>query len=172
MQPTTPIGSRTTSELPTVCSQVKSPATWAAVRNEFSGRPTWTSWENSRGMPTSWVMRSASASVRSASASPTAVSSAVLSATGVADHDGKAARAAATARSTSAIDPSGTVPMTCSVVESMTAMVPDTEDGTHSPPMYNVSRTTVSNGSMILPLSCGVGRVSPGAGLRPPMRPL
>ncbi len=38
MQPTTPIGSRTTSELPTVCSQVKSSATWAAVRERVEGQ--------------------------------------------------------------------------------------------------------------------------------------
>ena len=57
------------------------------------------------------------------------------SATGMADQAGKAALAAATARSTSSVVPSGTVPMTSSVVESITSMVPEPVDGTQAPSM-------------------------------------
>jgi hypothetical protein len=57
MAPTTPIGSRTTIELPMVCSQVKSAATWAIEPKDAMGSPTCTSWESIRGMPTSWVIR-------------------------------------------------------------------------------------------------------------------
>ena len=65
------MGSRTMSELPTVCSQVKSEATWAAVANELRGRPTWTICDRISGIPTSWVIRSASASMWAPSASAT-----------------------------------------------------------------------------------------------------
>ena len=130
MAPTTPIGSRTISELPIVCSQVKSAATWAMEAKVAIGRPTWTSWDRTSGIPTSWVMRSARDSIRAARPSLTAVRSAVRSSTGVADHAGKAAAAAVTARSMSSTVPSGTVPMTSSVVESMTSMVSDPDEGT------------------------------------------
>ena len=57
------------------------------------------------------------------------------SSSGVADQAGKAALAAATARSTSSVVPSGTVPMTSSVVESMTSIDPEPVDGTQAPSM-------------------------------------
>ncbi len=57
------------------------------------------------------------------------------SSTGRADHAGKAALAAATARSTSSVVPSGTVPMTSSVVESITSIEPEPVDGTQAPSM-------------------------------------
>ena len=59
-------------------------------------------------------------------------------------HDGKIERveawleeqrAAATARSTSSGVPSGTLPITCSVVESITSIRPSPDDSTHSPPI-------------------------------------
>ena len=118
------MGSRTTSELPMVCSQVKSAATWAMAPKLAMGRPTCTSWDRTRGIPTSWVMRSASSSIRAPRVSLTWVRRAVRSPTGVADQAGKASRAAATARSMSSIVPSGTVPMTSSLVESMTSIDP------------------------------------------------
>ena len=135
MQPTTPMGSRTISELPTVCSHVKSAATWAAAVNELSGSPTWTSWDSTRGMPTSWVMRSARSSIRAPRASATLVKSAVRSSSGRVDHAGKAALAAATARSTSSVVPSGMVPMTSSLVESITSIDPEPVDGAQAPSM-------------------------------------
>ena len=135
MAPTTPTGSRTTRELPTVCSQVKSFATCSIEPNVIIGRPTCTSCESTRGMPTSWVIRSASSSMRAPRPSWTLVSSAVRSSTGVAAQAGKAARAAATARSTSSAVPSGMVPITASVVESTTSRVPVPDEATQVPPM-------------------------------------
>ena len=73
--------------------------------------------------------------MRAARAPATAVRSPVRSASGRDDHSGKAARAAATARSTSSTVPSGTVPMTSSVVESITSMEPEPVDGTQVPSM-------------------------------------
>ncbi len=149
--PTTPIGSRTTSELPTFCSQVNWDVTSAIEPNAAMGSPTWTSWERTSGMPTSWVIRSARDSIWAPSASLTLVRMAVRSATGVADQAGKAAAAAATARSMSSRVPSGTDPMTSSVVESITSIDPDPEDGTQAPPMYNLSRTIAVMVGMVLP---------------------
>ncbi len=133
--PTTPIGSRTTTELPTCCSQVKSAATWAIEPKDATGSPTCTNWDRVSGIPTSWAIRSATASIRSPRTVLTLVSRSVRSVTGVADQDGKAAAAAATARSMSSVVPSGTVPMTSSVAESITSRVPEPVEGTHAPPM-------------------------------------
>ncbi len=135
MAPTTPIGSRTTTELPSGCSQVKSAATWAIEPNDATGSPTCTSWDKVSGIPTSWAIRSAIDSIRSPSTVLTLVSRSVRSATGVADQDGNAAAAASTARSMSSVVPSGTVPMTSSVAESITSRVPEPVEGTHPPPM-------------------------------------
>ncbi len=99
------------------------------------GNPTWTNWERMRGIPTSWVIRSARDSLRASSAWPTLVNRAVRSATGTALHPGKARRAAATARSMSAAVPSGTVPATSSVVGSTTSMVEDPEGSDQTPPI-------------------------------------
>ena len=52
-----------------------------------------------------------------------------------------APRAAATALSTSAVDASGVVAMTCSVCGEMTSIVPPPSDGTQSPPIQSVSRS-------------------------------
>ena len=57
------------------------------------------------------------------------------SSTEVCDHAGNAALAAATALSTSSAVPSGIVPITSSVVELMTSIVPVPVDGTHAPSM-------------------------------------
>ena len=56
------------------------------------------------------------------------------SATGVAAHPSKAARAAATARSTSAAEPSGTWPITASVAGLTRSMTSDDAGVTHPPP--------------------------------------
>ena len=53
----------------------------------------------------------------------------------VVDQPGNAARAAATAASTSAAFPSGMVPMTSPLVESKTSTVPEPCDGTQAPSM-------------------------------------
>ncbi len=103
--------------------------------NDAIGSPTWTSWDRTWGMPTSWVMRSARLSMRAPRASLTLVMRAVRSSIGVADQAGKAALAAATAASMSSAVPSGTVPITASVVESITSMVPVPWEATQAPPM-------------------------------------
>src|ERR1035437_5453302 len=140
MAPTTPIGSRTIRELATVSPPAKSAATRALGATLVNG------------MPTSWVMRWARSSIRVANACETWVNSSVRFSTGVADQAGNAARAAATARSTSLVDPSGMDPITSSVVESMTSMVPFPVEGTHSPPMYKRSRTIGCEAPMVIPL--------------------
>ena len=56
MHPTTPIGSRTTSELPTCSSQTKRRATLAALPQLNTGPPTWIILANLIGMPTSRAM--------------------------------------------------------------------------------------------------------------------
>ena len=102
-------------------------------------------------MPTSWVMRSARLSIRAPRASLTLVKRAVRSATGVADHAGNAARAACTAASISSAVPSGTLPITASVVESITSSDPWPCGSTQAPPMYSLSLMSACIGSMFIP---------------------
>jgi len=98
-------------------------------------------WERQRetiepaDMPLTRLINSASCSPRASSPSARARIAAVRSATGVRDHAGNAARAAATARSTSAPPPRGTRPMTSSVRLSITSMSPSVVGWTHWPPM-------------------------------------
>ncbi len=143
MAPTTPTGSRTTNDVPTSCSHVNPAAIGAMEPKVAMGRPTCTSWESTNGMPTSWVMRSARLSILAPRASLTLVRRAVRSSTGVDAQPGKACRAAATAASMSSMVPSGTEPMTASVVESITSIVPAPVEGTHAPPIQSRSRTSV-----------------------------
>jgi len=98
-------------------------------------RPTWIGPDSDSGMPTSREMTEASSSVRAARPSEIRARSLDLSAAGVADHAGKAAAAASTALSASAAVPSGTVPMTSSVFESITSRLPEPAEATHAPPM-------------------------------------
>src|SRR5215469_7748992 len=72
---------------------------------------------------------------------------------GVCDQIGNADLAAATARSTSAAVPRGILPITCSVVEVMTLTVSEPVEGTHSPPIYNLSRTSLCTSSSTAPRS-------------------
>ena len=135
MAPTTPTGSRTTSELPISSSQAKDSAAWAASANAPAGRPTWMAPESVIGMPTSWEMTCAISSVRAPRASPMRVSSLPRSSREVAAQPGKAAAAARTALSTSSGVPSGMVAKTSSVAESMTSSVPLPVEGTQAPLM-------------------------------------
>ncbi len=64
MQPTTPIASRTTSELPTCFSNSYPVARPAAIWKLALGRPTWMMPASFTGMPTSWAMVVASSSLR------------------------------------------------------------------------------------------------------------
>ena len=135
MQPTTPIGSRTTSEVPTVSEYSNDSATAAACLKELIGSPTWTSWLSILVMPVSLEITVAISSMRPASASPIRLMYFARSSRGRPDHDSKAAHAARVASATSAAVPAGMVAMTCSVTESKTEMVSALEGLTHWPLM-------------------------------------
>jgi len=143
MAPTTPTGSRTTSELPISSSQGKASAAWAASAKAPAGSPTCTPPDRVMGMPTSCEMMVAISSVRAARASPMRMRALALSSREVVDQAGKAAAAASTAALTSSTVPSGMVAMTSSVVESMTSRVPVPVEGTQRPLMYSLSRTSM-----------------------------
>ena len=118
IQPTTPIGSRTTSELPTRSSHSKARATLAKLAQFHTGPPTCTGRAIFRGMPTSRAMTVASSSVRAFSPAATLSRKAARVSRGNAAHAGKAARAAATAWAASPAVPAGTVANTSPVLES------------------------------------------------------
>src|SRR6266581_7294738 len=150
MQPTTPMGSWTTTELPICSSNGNSPTIWANEPMTIVGRPAWIIIDRLSGMPTSAVTTLAMSPMRALSPSCNRWRYLARSSTGVADHARKAALAAATALSTSAAVPSGTVPMTSSVDAPMTSMAPFPVDGTHDPSMYSRSRFSMN------------GRLAPG----------
>ena len=135
MQPTTPIGSRTTSELPTCSSKLKPSAVAAACLKLLIGSPTCTSCDSHLAMPVSLEMVVAISSMRAPRASPMRLRYLARSSTGVVDHVSKAARAAATARSTSPAVPAGIVAMTSSRHESITSMVSEESEGVQDPSM-------------------------------------
>ena len=124
MQPTTPIGSRTTVEEPTWREYSNDSATAAAVLNELRGRPTWMMLDSGLAMPVSREIALAISSMRPPRASPMRLMYFARSAAGRALQPSNAALAAAAAFATSPAVPSGTVAMTSSVRESCTAMVP------------------------------------------------
>ena len=97
------------------------------------GSPAWIIIDKLSGIPTSWATSSAMSAMRAASASPIRVAYLALSLAETCDHSAKAALAAWTAASTSSADPSGTVPMTSSVVESITSIVSLLCGATHAP---------------------------------------
>ena len=123
------------SEVPISSSKGNSVASWAAVAKLITGRPTWMRLDKVNGMPTSWAMRVAISSVRAVNPSWTRARILPRSSADVCDQAGKAAAAALTARSTSSGVPSGTLPMTSSVVELTTSRVPLPVEGTHAPSM-------------------------------------
>ena len=135
MAPTTPTGSRTTSELPISSSHSNVSAALAASANAPAGRPTWIDPDSVIGMPTSCEITWAISSVRAARASPTRVSSLARSSRDVAAQPGNAAAAASTALSTSSGVPSGMVAKTSSVAESITSRTPVPVEGTQAPLM-------------------------------------
>ena len=99
-----------------------------------AARPTCTRFDVAIGVPTSRLIRSASWSVRAARPSAIPRSAATRSATELADQAGKASRAAATANSTSAAPPRGTLPMTSSVRLSNTWISPPVSGAIQRPP--------------------------------------
>jgi hypothetical protein len=72
MQPTTPTGSRTMSELPTCSSQAVCSTTSAIDMKSIVGRPAWIWTDSSIGMPTSRETSAAISSPRAASCIPIA----------------------------------------------------------------------------------------------------
>ena len=122
------------SELPTCSSQTTSRAAWAVPPKSMAGSPAWIVRDWASGIPTSAAISAASSSPRAASPAAIPCSASRRLSNGTADQASKPARAAATARSTSSGVPSGTRPITCSVVESSTSMLPEPAGSTHSPP--------------------------------------
>src|SRR5215204_5153955 len=96
MQPTTPIGSRTISELPICSSQTTSDATWAWEPKSIAGRPAWIVRARASGIPTSAATRAAISSPRSARAALIAVHASTRCSTGTWRHASNPARAAST----------------------------------------------------------------------------
>ena len=139
MQPTTPTGSRTTSELPTCSSNWKPSTSCAFTAKLPCGRPTWMSVDSILGMPTSSLTMFATSSARALRPSLMRVRNLARSCTDVCDQAGNAAFAAFTARSTSVASPAGIVAMTSSVVELMTSSVSLPEGATQAPSMYSFS---------------------------------
>jgi hypothetical protein len=135
MQPTTPTGSRTISELPTCCSSSTSSSRFTIEPTSMIGRPAWIMRERPIGMPTSRAMSAAISSERCCSPAVIARSASIRCSIVDCDHASKPARAALTAWSTSASVPSATVPTTSSVVASITSTVSRPVAETHSPPM-------------------------------------
>jgi hypothetical protein len=107
------------------------------------GSPTCTICDSHLAMPVSFEIVVASSSIRAPRASPMRVRYLARSSTGVVDQVLNAARAACTARSTSAAVPDGIVAMTPSVTESMTSMVSVESDGVHAPSMYSFSNVVM-----------------------------
>ena len=99
------------------------------------GRPAWIIVDRFMGMPTSCEMTWAISAMRAWRPSVIRCRYLPRSSTEVDDQPGSAALAAFAALSTSAGVPSGIVPMTSSVVELMTSMVPLPVDGTQLPSM-------------------------------------
>ena len=91
------------------------------------------------GTAASSMFRVASSRARSVTYSPMRASAAARSSGDVRGHGplSNASRAAATARSTSALVARGTYPMTSSVDGEITSMRPPSAAGTHAPPMYS-----------------------------------
>ena len=107
----------------------------AVLLKVIRGRPAWTMRLRFFGMPTSWDTTVAISSMRACRPSVMRLRYLARSSTEVCDHGPNAALAALTAASTSSGVPSGMRPITSSVVELMTSMVPVPVDGTHAPSM-------------------------------------
>ena len=121
MQPTTPIGSRTTSEWPTFSSYTKARATLAALPQLKTGPPTCTILASLIGMPTSRAMAVAISSERAFKPATILSMKTQRSSTLKPDQAGNAARAAKTACAASSAVPCGTVAITSSVLASCTS---------------------------------------------------
>lgn len=113
--PTTPIGSRTTSEFAISSVQGKSATTETVASAAITGRPAWPMRAKEIGAPMSALIVAAISSERAWSPAAMRRTTAARSAGSVAAQAGNAAVAAATAWSTSSAVPAGTVAMTASV---------------------------------------------------------
>jgi hypothetical protein len=124
MQPTTPIGSRSTSELPISSLNENSPSIRSATPLATAiGNEAWTLSENEIGDPISAVIVAAISSRRAPSSAEIRRMTATRSSTDVCDHETNALFAARTAASTSAAVPAGTAAITVSVAGLTTSMV-------------------------------------------------
>ena len=127
--------SRTTSELPTISSSGVCPRISTIEANDMRGSPAWMNSAWVRGIPSSRATSAAISSARSSSPMAMASNRRARSSAEVWLQVSNASRAAATARSTSPPVPSGIDPITSSVVELRTSIVPGPEGFTQSPPM-------------------------------------
>ena len=135
MHPTTPTGSRITTELPTFSSHLKSPSIFAYMPKVKVGEPAWIFVASLSGMPTSCAIVRPISSDRAFMPSLIFARNAARSAGGVALQASKAARAAATAAFASAASPSGMRAITSSVAAAWTSIEPLPCGATHAPLM-------------------------------------
>ena len=139
MNAQTPIASLTIVEFRTSFSQLYDSSNFAYDRVTTRGVPTMAIFEYSIGVPTSFVMSSASSAVRFLKDSEREFNTLILSSIGELDHPPKASLAANTALSASSKVPSGTLPITSPVAGFSTDIRPSPLDSVHEPPMYNIS---------------------------------
>lgn len=132
--PTTPIGSRTISEVPISSVQAKSSARPATDSMTAAGKATWAVRDMVIGEPISAVIAPAISSWRAVRPAPRRRSTSARCCGVVAAQAGKAARAAATARSTSVAVPAGASATTSPVAGFTTGRAP-AEPATISPPI-------------------------------------
>ena len=140
--PTTPTGSRRTITFPPntparMSSHSYAEPTASIALRINSGGGDWPTLENEIGEPISVVMTSAISSRREAYRPANRCRTSMRS-DGVIRGQGplsNASRAAATARSMSASDPSGTRPTSSSLCGEITSITLDVAGSTHSPPM-------------------------------------
>lgn len=135
IRPQTPIGSLTTSVAPRCSSNTKSFSTAIAALKCPDPRPTWKPPASAAGAPISSVSAAARSPARFWYSSRMFWSTSTRSSRVVVDQPGKARRAAATARSTSAAEPRATLPQTSSVAGFTTSKVPAPAGSVHWPPM-------------------------------------
>ena len=135
MHPTTPTGSRVTSVRLIVSSNAKSRAVAGTPPVVAAGIPAWIMVDMPRGIPISSEMSVPISPMRAPNWPARPSIRARRSSSGVAAQPSKAARAAATAASTSTAVPAGTEPMTSSLDGLMTSMLPSPSEATHWPSM-------------------------------------
>ena len=135
ISPHTPIGSRRNSVWPFNSSNLKFFSTSIAVARWPVPRPTWKPFASEAGAPISSVIAAARSPARLVYSAMIAWSRSSRSATELCDQVAKALRAAFTAMSTSAAEPSEMCPATLSVAGFSTSWLRGVIGSTHLPSM-------------------------------------